>query len=67
MEIDPSGELQRCARSDPPREQADAAVGRAEPAAVLSEQQGSREHAGEGEKAGRRRATEGLRRRCSRW
>ena len=52
--IDRSGELQRRARRDAAGEPRGAAVGCAEPAAELAEEQGPGEPAGEGEEAGRR-------------
>ena len=52
--IERSGELQRRARCDAAGEPRGAAVGCAEPAAELAEEQGPGEPAGEGEEAGRR-------------
>ena len=52
--IERSGELQRRARRDAAGEPRGAAVGCAEPAAELAEEQGPGEPAGEGEEAGRR-------------
>lgn len=54
MKIERSGELQRRARRDAAGEPRGAAVGCAEPAAELAEEQGPGEPAGEGEEAGRR-------------
>ena len=54
MKIERSGEVQRRARRDAAGEPRGAAVGCAEPAAELAEEQGPGEPAGEGEEAGRR-------------